>query len=1828
MITKKKIIHKLTSVEASVDEISASLEDFKLKLGDGSTGVEPTCWENLSMEFSTLNSHFPKLTSVQEFLDDYCEEDDEDTDINVSSRVKKVFDKLSLLTAKYTNYFEAKDFLRLWGTNLHSKVIDISRSKDISDINNCQGISEEITTFKVRGEDLKGYMTKEQCREFVTLCDTLIKIIDNTRASLRSLQIQKSEVIMTSPTPNHSTVQRPRFDISMLPNFDGREEDYLSFKTSFEARMELYQIPLEHQHIYLSSPNVMKDNNIMKSIGQLNNISLMWERLDSYFLSDVREFSRILERSCSMKKSDKADKAFLNAHTEFKTFIDVVDQLSVNNAPIDLAKLTFYINFAKKCPQNVIDECSQLMGDMKSIDLGRFDAIFSKHSLSVKSHLPSGDRGGGGGYGSYRSGAPRIFNVDRQDSSKGRKCYNCSSESHHTYQCEEFLKLSTYQKKNLVIKNSLCFLCLRKHRVENCPYDWVCGIDSCDKRHSRHLHESMVSDSSANLVNGVVENLTINTVYYPPNGDGGAHFPMQLVQVGNSGVHGRIFWDGGANSCLITHDLAQRAGLQALDYQYNISTAGSGNLTVAKAYSVPLLDRNGNTHVVLAAGCDKISNPMTSFSARTAAQLFDLDLVDFDDCSGCVELLLGVTDMRLFPREIQRKDNCILYKSILASGYCVCSCTKDTTAKNSFFTDSATVFKVSAPLLAPTKFLDSEDLGIDIPRKCQQCMGCKECDSRATTLGWEEAKQLDAIERGLVHDPTAEKWTAHYVYAKSPNQLVNNHKQALGIYHKLKDRLLKRGEFEQFNSVFKDSERRGVFTPLTKKEESYEGPTYFVSLTEAYKPESETTPLRICVNSSLKNCGLSLNCCLIKGPSGLNKLFNVTVNFRSYVCGCLLDISKFYNSVKSCDFDAHLRRVLWSEDPEKSPQVYCTRTVNFGDKCGGITATTALRRTAEIYKEIHPEAARKLRDDIYVDDVPSGGKNRSDAISIVGKMAEIARKGGFSFKDPVYSGDKVEPMKVLGLVWSPENDTLSLSNSLNFTGKFKGRKCENVTLYDEHFPNLPAEMTIRQVWRMCMGYFDPLGLLAPFLIRLKLIMKDFHVKSDKGKINWNSKIDEVTKTQLSNLLYELDCMEKVTFPRSVSPADPKDPPELIIFSDGSSMAVCTMVYIRWQISAGYFASYLISCKCRVAPIKEESIPRLELLSALLAVRLSTNVAKAMDFKFTRTTFFMDSTAALAMIASDSGALNVYGAHRVGEIKSKSDCSDWLWIPTSENIADIGTRNNTKLSDLGSGSTYQNGPKWLGQDRSLWPSKPISDFSVPKSMLNSTAKTIMHAAIMNQQFFDPTKYRSFKKAIGVFRFVILALYKFRQKRLATLPSLASTFEVAKKYLISVHQAEERESLQSGQYNNLGAFLVDEDIAFPTVTGNIKIPIVYMRGRGGGGIEQVSLGKDRLPLFAHSSKLGKLILYDAHTTDHLGPDRAIARSRENAWVVRARSPARWVCNQCPICRLNHASAARQIMAPINPERVGPCQPFSCCTVDLFGPYQLADMVKKRTKLSTWGTMFVCNTTRAVYLDVIESYSTDSFLLAMRRFQYSHGTPSLLISDAGSQLKAAKEIMEAMDFSLVQEEWRDSTEFCWNVAPTAAHHFVGQAEVFIRETKKLLQKSLSIGTLNWSEFQTVLKEISWILNSRPLTSTTSEDSSSLDIITPLHLLGGRASTSVPDVNRAARCDLTKRLRHIAATTDLFWQRWHDTVLPSLLKYSKWALPGPDVKVGDLVLVRGSNPLKRLYQKGIIVQTLPGRDGRIRRVVVKYKITPSSPMSETEMSVHNVCVLRADQP
>ena len=132
---------------------------------------------------------------------------------------------------------------------------------------------------------------------------------------------------------------------------------------------------------------------------------------------------------------------------------------------------------------------------------------------------------------------------------------------------------------------------------------------------------------------------------------------------------------------------------------------------------------------------------------------------------------------------------------------------------------------------------------------------------------------------------------------------------------------------------------------------------------------------------------------------------------------------------------------------------------------------------------------------------------------------------------------------------------------------------------------------------------------------------------------------------------------------------------------------------------------LIGSKTRVAPIKITSVPRLELMAALIGARFSKFVCNNHKIKINNKFFWSDSKTVLSWINSDHRKYNQFVAFRVTEILELSSNNEWRWTPTKQNVADEATKW-VKIPNISTTSRWFHGPEFLYQPEIDWPGAQV------------------------------------------------------------------------------------------------------------------------------------------------------------------------------------------------------------------------------------------------------------------------------------------------------------------------------------------------------------------------------------------------------------------------------------------------------------------------------------------------------------------------------------------
>ena len=135
------------------------------------------------------------------------------------------------------------------------------------------------------------------------------------------------------------------------------------------------------------------------------------------------------------------------------------------------------------------------------------------------------------------------------------------------------------------------------------------------------------------------------------------------------------------------------------------------------------------------------------------------------------------------------------------------------------------------------------------------------------------------------------------------------------------------------------------------------------------------------------------------------------------------------------------------------------------------------------------------------------------------------------------------------------------------------------------------------------------------------------------------------------------------------------------------------VYIRHKYENNEVTCRLVTSKSKVAPLTPVTIPKLELMGAVLGLRLTQSVIAVLHLPMQDVIFYSDSIDVLWWIRGHGKDFRPFVANLVGEIQSGSDPSQWQHVPTNENSADLCTRRISPLQ-LAEHPLWWEGPEWI------------------------------------------------------------------------------------------------------------------------------------------------------------------------------------------------------------------------------------------------------------------------------------------------------------------------------------------------------------------------------------------------------------------------------------------------------------------------------------------------------------------------------------------------------
>ncbi|XP_055603913.1 uncharacterized protein LOC129752144 [Uranotaenia lowii] len=1482
---------------------------------------------------------------------------------------------------------------------------------------------------------------------------------------------------------------------------------------------------------------------------------------------------------------------------------NAVDEMSVANLAEHIWNPMLLFELVEKLPPPTKMEWARYKRQFSQVNLATFSEFMSEQIETASDVvMPYGmpftmEKAGKPGRDKQKLNV-HLENSAVDDDSEGdptpaKRCSYCNDPSHEVMYCGQFQTLDLHGRWTAVKRRGMCQTCLVPHKKGPCRSRRVCGVEGCRNRHHALLHSGVAAKNARKTeeTSRPQGECSYQNHHYGSSFVLFRYLPVDLHHNGKS-VKTFAFLDDGSSSTLMDASIATKLGITGPDeplwltWTSEISREEKGSQRI----SVQISGQHSEKRFTM-------KNVRTVEQLKLPKQSFDYDAMqtNFPHLKGLPlnsytdvrpMLIVGVEHVSLLtPITLRegRHNEPIAAKTRL--GWCVYGKQINTT-KN---------FE-SLNLHLEQQF-GNQQLHDLMGRflKLEETLVIKEPDFTLEKAALEILQRTtrrvgDRFETGLL-------WK--YKHRCFPNTFPTAARREASLNKRLqKDPEL----YEIVRTQIASYLEKGYAHKITHQEliETDPNEVWYLPLgivRNSKKPQK----VRLIWDAAAKTNGVSLNDMLMKGPDMVTSLPVVLLRFRQRSVAISGDIKEMFHQVKIRPEDKQAQRFLFRDQTEETPQIYVMDVATFGASCSPCIAQYIKNRNAAEHAAQYPRAAEAIVHGHYVDDYLASVDTIEEAVEQVNEVSLVHARGGFEIRNFLSNAPEVlekigapcpldikhlnlepgveEPEKaerILGMLWKPHQDLFTFSTSM--------QPAIEQIINQEHTP------TKREVLRTVMSLFDPLGLIAHFVVHGKIIMQELW----KYGSDWDDTMPEELRAKWNRWTKLLPKLNEVSVPRYFFPgisSSSLNGLQLHVFVDASESAFACVAYLR-HMHEGRPHCALLSAKTKVAPLKPISMPRSELQAALMGARLMETLLETLEVPIDRKFLWTDSLTVLAWLRSDSRRYHQFVTYRVGEILAKTSISEWHHVPSKQNVADDATKwgNGPNFSP---NNRWFTGPDFLNQSEENWPSDR-KNYSSPEDELRSA---FLHHAEVPAALIDVTRFTQWNRLLRATASFLRAAKRFKKMSFSGSFSSAELLEaetflwkqtqfevypeecaILQGHLDGTKSADIPKTSELHPYSPImdhaGVIRMDSRIgAAPSATTEMKYPIL-------------------LPKNHHLTNL--LILNYHQLFLHRNNETICNEIHQKFRIPNLRVAVRRVARNCMVCRVRNARPHPPRMAPLPAVRLTPyIKPFTHTGVDYFGPL----MAKQgRSLVKRWVCLFTCLTIRAVHVEIASSLSTSSCILAIRRFIARRGSPSSVYSDNGTNFRGASNILRDTIKNINEEcaATFTNTNTQWYFNPPLSPHMGGAWERMVRSIKEAME---AIGNHQQHPsdevLETVALEAEAIVNSRPLTYVPL-DHTDAEALTPNHFLlyGEKGITQPPS--------LIQSDARVQTLADLFWNRWIKEYLPTIARRTKWFDSVKPLGAGDLVIVVNKSH-RNGWERGRILEVYQGADGQVRQALVQ---------------------------
>ena len=1433
-----------------------------------------------------------------------------------------------------------------------------------------------------------------------------------------------------------------------------------------------------------------------------------------------------------------------------------------------------------------------------------------------------------------------MAHAEKRDASP---CACCNKPGHKIIYCEQFFVMNSLERRQFAADRGLCYLCLATtHRSNDCPYqNTKCNI--CGFKHHFLLHPPSNANSgrTSNVTN--IADTQFNYTFQQ------AKEPRKAIELDvaltyftailrnpttKKTVQVNLLADSGANNNCLDIELAQELGIEGTKQPFHVQVGG-GNINSYWSLTANLeiigLQEGAETYPITFQAYEQPCGQLSSvdWSTKKAGWSHLADINFPKAAPRPVQGIVGTCDFYLLAPTTAavtqgpqdpiafntrlgwmvggkiRPANTIthIHVNLMHHNSC-CHDTKKALERlwNAEHPDTAARLRNQTP---------------DTPRTPSE--------QRAESLFDESRKRLPdgRYQVGLL-------W-------KDNSHLPSNYRQALQAFYNLERQMQRHPDMQtQFVNTIKDWMNKKIATYASSTDPiQYVIPTFFV-----VRLDKVTTSYRLVVDGARKFNGTCINDKLLAGPKLIQNVFDVLVRFRQGSHAFTCDIHAMYLNVKVAPEDHKFLNIFFREHPSHPLKVVQLTSHPFGLSSSPYVAMRVVQKHAHERREQYPLTQTTVQKCAIVDDFIVSGdsadalqKTREQLQQLLAeiqmplhKMAsnhpgiltgiepeKIAKAKTMGEDDTVDPDSTMPTIKTLGITWNSHADILAVN--------YQPRHADGV-------------FTLRKVVSEGGRYYDPLGLTLPVIMTCRILQQYCWAESK----HWDEPLPLHLQDRWKKWSKAATEVANIHIPRAIKHrTKPLNKQRLIIFTDASAEAQAAVAYVQNLYCDGQLEARMLAARGKVTSLrKRESIPRLECLAAAMGAELAAKLSQIYDWPIESALFFSDSTTTLWWLRTTK-PLKIFVANRICTILDISNVSQWRYVNTKENPADLPTRT-ASVHQLAKHHLWWWGPKFLTQPEKQWSKQPpVTESNEALTETYTVEKTLnkLHLAetnpkdICKQAFFRNvwSQFSNSRKGLGIASIVFQATGRFlkRVNRAAWEPvkkPLQQPRETLNQQLLTFciageqqhHLAEVIQALQRGNEmpKRFACWRLFQD----------PQKVLRINGRLARCKTLSEATKNPIFLTANMPLATEIIKMKHEDLQHAGgPQFLITNVREAYWIEHGLKLAKQVIGSCAHCQARNCRKIAHETAPLHFTRENAPQGrvFYSIGIDMFGPMEVTQG-RGKPKGKRYGLIFTCSFSRAINVEVMKDASADSCLLAFKRHAAIYGQPVYVNSDQGKNIQYARKVLHEID-----TVWEDAqpllqTHFPttnWQTNPPYTPSYGGHYESLIKVIKNAFKHMAKWPRYSFNDEQllTGLKEAVAMANMRPLTEY-SPDPNDPPPLRPSDFLHTPILGVTPDWRH--QTSHTRIKEEIEQFKQELWFRMRTEVLSNLQKLKHWE-KGPELHPGDLVLYKDDEWRPDFWPLAKVLEVFPGKDNETRVVRIRYVSFENGKFRDIKEATHS---------